>query len=57
MPYSPTLIGHIFAGSLGLLSGTAAMFFRKGSRRHVLAGRVLVASMLTMAVLACTLQL
>jgi uncharacterized membrane protein len=57
MPYSPTLIGHIFAGSLGLLSGTAAMFFRKGSRRHVLAGRVFVASMLTMAVLAVYLAI
>jgi len=50
MPYSPILIGHICAGTLGLLSGTAAMSFRKGSPRHVLAGRVFVASMLTMAV-------
>jgi hypothetical protein len=50
MPYSAILIGHICAGTLGLLSGTAAMFFRKGSPRHVLAGRVFVASMLTMAV-------
>jgi uncharacterized membrane protein len=33
-----------------LLSGTAAMLFRKGSRRHVLAGRVFVTAMLTMAV-------
>ncbi len=50
MPYSPILIGHICAGTLGLLSGTAAMSFRKGSPRHVLAGKVFVASMLTMAV-------
>jgi hypothetical protein len=50
MPYSPILIGHISAGTLGLLSGTAAMSFRKGSPRHVLAGKVFVASMLTMAV-------
>jgi hypothetical protein len=57
MPYSPTLIGHIFAGSLGLLSGTAAMVFRKGSRHHALAGRVFVASMLTMAVLAVYLAI
>ena len=52
MPYSPILMGHICAGTLGLLSGTAAMCFRKGSLRHVLAGRVFVASMLTMAVAA-----
>jgi len=44
------LIVHICGGTLGLLSGTAAIFFRKGSRRHVIAGRVFVASMLTMAV-------
>jgi uncharacterized membrane protein len=50
MSYSPILAVHICAGSLGLLSGTAAMLFRKGSRRHVLAGRVFVAAMLTMAV-------
>jgi len=50
MPYSPILMGHICAGTVGLLSGTAAMSFRKGSPRHVLAGKVFVASMLTMAV-------
>ena len=50
MTYSPILLGHICAGTLGLLSGTAAMSFRKGSPRHILAGRVFVVSMLTMAV-------
>ncbi|HKN74120.1 MAG TPA: hypothetical protein VJW94_03000 [Candidatus Acidoferrum sp.] len=50
MPYSPILLVHICAGTVGLLSGTAAILFRKGSPRHVLAGRVFVASMLTMAV-------
>lgn len=49
MPYSPILALHIFGGIVGLLSGTAAISFRKGSRRHVLAGRVFVASMLIMA--------
>ncbi len=49
MSYSPVLFVHICAGTLGLLSGAAAMSFRKGSPRHVLAGRVFVASMLTMA--------
>jgi uncharacterized membrane protein len=52
MSYSPTLLVHICAGTVGLLSGTAAMSFRKGSPRHVLAGKVFVASMLTMAVAA-----
>src|SRR5580692_2479393 len=50
MVYSPILIAHICAGRVGLLSGTAAISFRKGSPRHALAGRIFVASMLTMAI-------
>lgn len=42
---------------MGLLSGTAAMCFRKGSPRHVLAGRIFVASMLTMGALATYLAI
>lgn len=57
MAYSPTLIVHICGGTLGLLSGTAAMSFRKGSARHVLAGKVFVGSMLTMAVFAVYLAI
>jgi hypothetical protein len=57
MPYPPILIGHICAGALGLLSGTAAMTFRKGFPRHILAGKIFVASMLTMAVLAVYLAI
>jgi hypothetical protein len=57
MSYSPILIVHICAGTLGLLSGSAAMTFRKGSPRHVLAGRVFVASMLTMGVFAVYLAI
>jgi hypothetical protein len=57
MSYSPILVVHICAGSLGLLSGTAAMSFRKGSPRHVLAGKVFVASMLTMGVFAVYLAI
>jgi len=57
MSYSPILIAHISAGSLGLLSGTAAMSFRKGSPRHVLAGKVFVTSMLTMGVFAVYLAI
>jgi len=44
------LVVHICAGTLGLFSGAAALSFRKGSRRHVLAGRIFVLSMLSMAV-------
>lgn len=49
MTDSPVLLVHICGGTVGLLSGTAAMSFRKGSPRHVLAGRIFVASMLVMA--------
>src|SRR5713101_7024206 len=57
MSYSPILIVHICAGSLGLLSGTAAMFFLNCSPRHVLAGKVFVASMLTMGAFAAYLAI
>jgi uncharacterized membrane protein len=49
MPYSPLLPIHITGGIVGMLSGAAALILRKGSPRHVLAGKVFVASMLTMA--------
>ena len=49
MSYSPALLVHIWAGIFALPSGAAAMIFRKGSPRHVLAGKVFVASMLTMS--------
>jgi hypothetical protein len=49
MHLSPVLFFHIGAGTLGLFSGAAALSFRKGSRWHVLAGRVFVGSMLAMA--------
>ena len=52
MSYSPILAAHICAGTMGLLSGTAALSMRKGSTRHAFAGKVFVASMLTMAVAA-----
>lgn len=43
----PILVLHICAGTVGLLSGFAAMSFRKGSRRHGVAGNVFFISMLT----------
>jgi len=48
----PLLVFHICAGILGLLSGAAAMSFRKGSPRHGVAGKVFVISMLSLAVSA-----
>lgn len=48
MTLSPILLLHILGGSTGLLSGAAAMLFRKGSPLHVLAGKIFVASMLVM---------
>jgi hypothetical protein len=57
MSYSPILILHISGGTAGLLSGTAAMAFRKGSPGHVLAGKIFVASMLTMGVFATYLAI
>lgn len=52
MAYSPILMVHICAGTLGLLTGTVALSFRKGSPRHILAGKVFVATMLIMAAAA-----
>ena len=52
MAISPMLIVHVCGGSLALLSGAAAMSFRKGSRWHRAAGKVFVASMLIMATAA-----
>jgi hypothetical protein len=57
MSYSPALVVHILGGTVGLASGTAAMAFRKGSPHHVLAGRIFVASMLTMGAFATYLAI
>lgn len=54
---TPLLALHITTGIVGLLSGTAAMVFRKGSRRHGQAGDVFVISMLTMAACAAWLAI
>ena len=51
----PILVLHICGGLVGLLSGAAAMAFRKGSRWHGIAGRVFLVSMLTMAAAGVTL--
>jgi hypothetical protein len=46
---SPLLVLHIVAGTLGMLSGFVAVFLRKGSRRHGLAGNVFVITMLCLS--------
>jgi uncharacterized membrane protein len=48
MQISPILALHICAGIIGLLSGAVAMSFRKGSRRHGIAGKVFVIAMLSL---------
>lgn len=53
----PFLVLHISAGIVGLLSGTFAMSFRKGSERHRAAGNVFVVSMLIMGACASYLAL
>ena len=55
MAASPMLIVHIGAGTVGLLSGAAALLFRKGSRRHRIAGKLFVVSMVSMAASASLL--
>jgi hypothetical protein len=47
--YSPMLLMHICAGTLGLLSGAVAISLRKGSGRHRVAGNVFVVSMLSLS--------
>ena len=49
MQSSPILVFHIAGGTLGLLSGAAAMVFRKGSHRHRVTGNAFVISMLILA--------
>jgi hypothetical protein len=44
----PLLFFHICGGIVGLLSGTVAMVYRKGSRGHRIAGNVFVIAMLVM---------
>jgi len=49
MSFSPLLLVHVSAGIVGILSGAAALSFRKGSPRHAQAGKGFVVSMLIMA--------
>lgn len=49
MPFSPVLLLHILAGTVGLVSGTIAVVVRKGSRMHLASGIVFAVSMLILA--------
>jgi len=46
MSVSPILVLHIASGTLALPAGAAAIFFRKGSRRHRIAGKLFIIFML-----------
>jgi len=48
MKYPPILLLHIVSGTLGMLSGFVAVFLRKGSREHGIAGNVFVITMLSL---------
>jgi len=48
---------HISMGLVGILSGAAALVFRKGSRPHQLVGHVFFVSMLIMASMGATLAM
>ena len=50
------LVLHIGAASVGLLSGGAALAFRKGGRLHRMAGNVFVVSMLIMATIGAAVS-
>ena len=47
--HTPLLLFHVFAATIGLLSGCLAMIFRKGSGLHGAAGSVFFVSMLSMS--------
>lgn len=49
MSSSPLLLFHICTGTVGMLSGFAAVSFRKGSRRHRMSGNLFALSMLCLS--------
>src|SRR6204780_1661899 len=53
----PLLILHIFAGSIGLFTGTIAMAVRKGGNLHRASGNVFTFTMLTLAASAFCLAI
>jgi uncharacterized membrane protein len=57
MSSSPILFLHICSGTIGVLSGAAAVSFRKGSPRHRTAGNVFVIAMVNLGTTAVYLAL
>lgn len=57
MMIAPALIAHIGAGSIGILSGAAALTARKGERAHRAFGSVFVITMFAMAALGAYLAI
>lgn len=57
MPVTPVLIIHIAVGTICLLSGFAALIFRKGSQQHRRAGKFFVISTVAAAVTAVYLAI
>lgn len=57
MPITPVLILHVGVGAACLISGFAALVFRKGSRPHRAAGRVFAVTTLAVSVSAVYLAL
>ena len=57
MSYSPSLIGYTCCGTLGSCPGALRFRSARVLPRHVLAGRIFVASMLTMGVAAVYLAI
>ena len=55
--HSTILDLHIVSGTLGMLSGFVAVFLRKGSRRHGIAGNVFVLSMMSLSLTGVYLAL
>jgi uncharacterized membrane protein/heme/copper-type cytochrome/quinol oxidase subunit 4 len=51
----PTLLVHIIAGSLGVVSGFVALYAAKGAGLHRKSGMVFVCTMLTMSILGATM--
>lgn len=49
------VVVHVGAGGVGIVSGAAALWFRKGERLHRLFGNLFFVAMLTMAVMATSL--
>jgi len=57
MSFSAILALHICSGTVGVLSGAAAVSFRKGSPRHRMAGNVFVIAMVSLGTTAVYLAL